>query len=67
MGQRAMKCYHSRSICFGSLISVVRLIGISMHARAHMHMRMRTAPPLHAYAPAPAGMGRFRPPMHACL
>jgi hypothetical protein len=45
MGQRAMKCYHSRSICFGSLMSAVRPIGISMHARAHMHMRMRTPPP----------------------
>ena len=47
MGERAMKGYHSRSICFGSLIlvSAVRPIGISMHARAHMHMRMRTPSP----------------------
>jgi len=52
MGQRAMKCYHSRSICSGSLISAVRPIAISMHARAHAYA--------HAHAPPPCAHMRLR-------
>ena len=65
MGQRAMKCYHSRSICSGSLISAVRPIAISMHARAHAYAHAHAPPP--ACTCACAGRDGAFSPADACL